>query len=368
MKVAFDYSIFSLQQFGGISRYIIKLANEINSESSVEAKVFAPLYVNQYISDLDSGICNGKKIPFIPPKTGRIFDALNCLTSSVSIHKFKPDILHHTYFPRLPPMIRSVPKVVTVHDMIHEKFSTSFGFMDRTIQLKKKAIDTADHVICVSEATKNDLLEIYNIDKASVSVVHHGWEEPPKAENSLEKYSFERPFLLYVGNRNGYKNFSNFIKDYSNDHELKYNFDVIAFGGGKFTKYEKKMFYDYKIDSDNIHQVSGDDALLSMLYRKASVFVYPSLYEGFGLPLLEAMSNSCPIVAHKVSSIPEVAGLAAEYIESNQPDEIAAAVKRVIFVKERRDELLHLGKQQLKKFSWSKCASETLRIYRNLIY
>ena len=140
-------------------------------------------------------------------------------------------------------------------------------------------------------------------------------------------------------------------------------FEIICFGGGRFTNIEWELFNQLGL-KERIKQFSGNDELLGQLYNSASVFVCPSLYEGFGLPLLEAMAHDCPVICSNTSSLPEVVGDAAELFDPFDIDSIGNALEKILFSTERREELINLGTHQLKHFSWKKCAEETLQIYK----
>lgn len=366
MKIAFDYSIFSLQKYGGISRYFVRLANSLKKRG-IEVKIFAPRHINSYVEELDKTIYHGKKITNIPAKMGRFYDLFNIFSSRKLIKNFEADIIHNTYFPRFSSLMSTLPRVVTVHDMIHEKFKSNFGFWDKTSSLKLRAIREADHIICISNSTKNDLLGLCNLDEEKISVIHHGYEKSFLFNSEEKKSNQDAPYLLFVGSRNGYKNFISFIKDYASDKELMMNFNVIAFGSSDFNSSELNLFRELKIPTSKIKHISGSDKELAQLYANASAFVYPSIYEGFGLPLLEAMAAECPVVAFHSSSIPEVAGNAAEYIYDNVPGEISLAIKKVVLSDSRKNQLIIAGRNQLNNFSWEKCADATISSYKKIL-
>ena len=145
------------------------------------------------------------------------------------------------------------------------------------------------------------------------------------------------------------------------------NFNLICFGGGEFTKAELTLFKELGLKENQIRQCSGDDQLLARLYTSASVFVYPSLYEGFGIPPLEAMSYKCPVVCSDSSSIPEVVGDAGEFFDPYSIESISLAIERVVESNILSNDLIRKGNDRLKLFSWDKCANETLKVYKSLI-
>src|SRR5258706_1095736 len=175
-----------------------------------------------------------------------------------------------------------------------------------------------------------------------------------------------RPFLLYVGDRRGYKNFLGLVQAYAASPWLRDNFRITCFGGGNFSPSERETFAALRLGDAHIRQIAGGDERLARLYRNAAVFIYPSIYEGFGIPLLEAMSLDCPIACSRSSSIPEVAGDAGEYFDPTDLDSIRHALENVLQSAHRRQELVALGRLQRQRFSWERCARETLRGYREL--
>ena len=176
-----------------------------------------------------------------------------------------------------------------------------------------------------------------------------------------------KPYLFYVGDRHGYKNFEGLLEAYTSSGLLRNNFNLVCFGGGRFTAEQKQLISEHGLSYQQVTQVIGNDVELARHYQQAAAFVYPSLYEGFGIPLLEAMTLDCPVVCSNTSSIPEVVGNAGEYFDPNNPEEIAFAIERVVGSSSHRSELINLGRDRCAQFSWKKCAEETLHIYRSIL-
>ena len=366
MKILFDYQIFTLQSYGGISRYYKCLTAELfNLNQDVE--ILAGIHRNRYISSLPDGIVSGINIKKYPPTTGRLFQYLNhCLTSQ-QIKKIKPDIIHETYYSIINSKPRTPPRIVTVYDMIHELHANMFNKNDHTTRWKKNAFNRVDHIISISRNTKNDLINFLGIAPEKISVVHLAADSLSYSENYDELFSYRKPFLLYVGSRGGYKNFSGLLKAVSTSKKIKAEFDIITFGGGKFTQKEKKILAALGFDNQQVRQISGDDHILAQLYKNATAFIYPSLYEGFGIPPLEAMACHCPVISSNSSSMPEVIGDAGEFFNPNSIEDMACAIEKVVFSESRMRELKEKGQDRLKLFSWEKCAKETLAVYQKLV-
>lgn len=367
MKIAFDSQIFTLQEYGGISRYICNLVSALSQHRDIQAKIFAPLHINAYLTDLPTQLAYENKVPRIP-KTGCLVSTLSSLLARPIINRFTPSIVHETYYSEYAYAPKSVHRVVTVYDMIHELYASEIPSHDHTSRLKKIATQRANHVICISESTRRDLIDIFDIPADKVSVVYLGFDCLTLAAEAKNEGKVKyKPYLLYVGQRRGYKNFDGFLRSYANSSWLRDNFNIVCFGGGSFTKNEFKLFTTLRLPENNISQTSGNDTKLASVYSNAALFVYPSLYEGFGIPPLEAMSLGCPVVCGNNSSIPEVAGNAAEYFTAENVDSMRVAIESVLGSSSRRNQLISLGKLRCAEFSWQRCAKETLDVYRNLM-
>lgn len=364
MRIAFDQQVFTWQEYGGISRYICSLATHLSEIPGVEAKIFAPLHVNAYLLGLPPKIRNGIKVKTLP-KTARLRINASRLIAMPLMHAFRPDIIHETYYSDWAYAPKRARRVITAYDMIHERFSDMFLQKDPITNWKKKAFARTDHVICISESTRRDLLKLFDVPAEKVSVVYLGFDAfDSEAEQSNKPQN--SPYILYVGQRGGYKNFDDFIRAYTSSEWLRNNFRIFCFGGGAFTSVEKEMLTINGVNEANIQQIGGDDSVLASCYRNAAVFVYPSLYEGFGIPPLEAMSVGCPVVCSNTSSIPEVVGTAGEYFEPTSIDSIRSTIERVLQSSERQADLTAKGFERCKLFTWEKCAAETLTVYRSL--
>lgn len=363
MKIAFDSQIFTMQKYGGISRYICSLATHLAVQEELNTRIFAPLYLNAYLAGMPQELVSSKKIPLIP-ETGRLARVISRLSMHSAIKKFSPDILHQTYYMPDHDMVPFARRVVTVYDMIHERYAGMFPFDDRTSVCKLETTRRADHVICISESTRRDLLELFNLPKSKVSVVHLGFDRL-QASSTLKTNG--KPYIFYVGHRGDYKNFKGFLHAYASSFWLRSNFDIVCFGGGVFSSSEMLLLSELKLSDTQVLQRSGSDVELADCYRDAALFVYPSLYEGFGIPPLEAMSLGCPVVCSNISSIPEVVGNAGEYFNPMDLDSIRYAMEKVLTSVERQAELIQNGQLRCAQFSWQQCALETAAIYKGLM-
>ncbi|MFM2275738.1 MAG: hypothetical protein RL211_1610 [Pseudomonadota bacterium] len=369
MKIVFDHQIFTQQSYGGISRYFVRLAQGLLALGH-QADVVAPIHRNRYLKDLPAQHVHGLQLERFPPKTGRLFMLANDHLSKLKMGNIGADLLHETYYSAKPVSTAVKRRVISVYDMIHEKYPANFSAVDPAIRFKRLAVDRADHVICISHSTKNDLCALFRVPEHKVSVVHLGYEkfnQRPDAAAALPAGQIVRPFLLYVGSRGGYKNFDRMLKAVASRPALKNDFDVLAFGGGAFNAAEQALITTLGFAPNAVRQVGGDDAVLGSLYAQAHAFVYPSVYEGFGLPPLEAMAHDCPVVTSNSSSMPEVVGNAGAYFDPLDIEAQAEAICSVAFDEQRRSELIALGRQRLPLFSWERCALETQAVYQKVL-
>lgn len=366
MRIAFDHQIFGWQEYGGISRYAYELAAELSTSCEQDVAIFSPLYVNKYLAHSPQHLkLHGIKVPAFK-HSGRVYRAINSLLVGSAIKRFEPDIVHETYFATSGVAPRSARVVLTVYDMIHERFPEYFSIASPTRREKALAVTRADHVICISEHTRRDLIEILGVPPAKTSVVHLGFSLTAAPQAAIENGAIFRPFILYVGSRTGHKNFAGLLYAYAGSPALMDEFDLVCFGGGGLTAKESELINELGIPAVKVRQVSGNDGLLGFYYQAARAFVCPSLYEGFGIPPLEAMSFGCPVVCSNTSSIPEVVGDAAEQFDPADHESMRKAIENVVGDEELRNNLIDRGRVRVGCFSWERCARETLDVYRQV--
>ncbi len=366
MKIAYDFQAFS-QRYGGVALYFSKLVTHINL-TLVKARIFSPIFQNRYVHTLSPEMVEGKFLDQYPYKSKRIIWKLNQVLSSSKISSWHPDIYHQTYYQYNPPSLGEKARVITIYDMIHELFPESFLPNDPTPNLKIKAIENADHVVCISECTRNDLIRLVGIDEKKITCIYLGVDPVMQLlEYSSIFGELYKPYLLYVGARSGYKNFLRLLNAYASSVRLKKDFNLIIVGGGPLTKNEKQAILNLHLLPDQVVAIDADHTQINALYQHASALVYPSLYEGFGLPPLEAMSNGCPVVVSNVASMPEVIGNAGVYFDPYRIDDIALAIEQVVYSDTRSEELRSIGYQKVSLFTWDRCARETLNVYKGLI-
>jgi glycosyltransferase involved in cell wall biosynthesis len=276
-------------------------------------------------------------------------------------------IWHSTYYTM--PAAWSGPVVVIVADMIYERFTHLFDRPtdEQVRQSKRRCILAADMVICISETTQRDVLQFYDIEVAKTVVV-------PLAHRPMFRLLEDRechcapptnkPFLLYVGGRRKYKNFEVLLKAYS-IWPRREEFDLVIVGGGPWSKEETQHLTRSGL-TDQVHLLADvDDRRLCLLYNQARAFVYPSLYEGFGVSLLEAMACGCPIIASHIPSTIEVAGECPIYFEPADAHSLLAAFD--VALSEKRDsERVQLGRARATHYCWDKTARQVLDVYHAL--
>ncbi len=370
VKVAFDHQTFSLQRYGGVSRYFFELASRLPAHGVSEVSVVAPLYINNYLAT-DSGrrLTRGRYLERINADglsglVPGVLLAANRIAAPLAWRGPKPDIVHETFFAD-KPVGKGRRRVVTVYDMIHELFAEETLGARKVSRAKRAAVERADHVICISENTRQDLVRLHGIDPARTSVVHLGYSLTAEANSAQPDTAGGRPTLLYVGSRTGYKNFTSLLQAYGSSPVLR-EFELIAFGGHPLLPDERKEIERLGI-ADRVRFESGSDRELAARYREASAFVFPSKYEGFGIPPLEAMSHGCPVVCSNAGSIPEVVGDAGAYFDPNNPEELRSALEGVATSEALQADLRARGHARLHEFSWDKCAAATAAIYREII-
>ncbi|MHB1587484.1 MAG: glycosyltransferase family 4 protein [Acidiferrobacteraceae bacterium] len=367
MRIAFDHQIFGWQQYGGISRYVYELARNLSEYPDHQVRIVAPLHINQYIADAGEDLnISGMRVPDLP-KSGPVYRMISALVERSLLRRWRPDIVHETYYAGRNPASPHAKIIITVYDMIQERLGQRTARGNDAVRQKLRAVQRADHIICISQHTREDLMDLFSIPEEKTSVVYLGFSLTQQGRKREDMTPAPNPYLLFVGNRGGYKNFTAMLKAYAQSKILREHYDLLCFGGGRLTAGERRMVAELGLRDDAVRQYSGGDNQLSDLYHGAAALIYPSLYEGFGIPPLEAMSADCPVACSNASALPEVVGDAAELFDPRDLGAIQQAMERVVGDPGLRDTLIKAGRGRIRGFSWARCAQETLAIYEHAL-
>lgn len=361
MRVAIDEQIFVAQRFGGISRMFVSLMEEFqrHPELDVDLQPMVNRVVNHYL--LDS------------PALAADLDVREAASTWTALAGYlttprpraRVDLVHNTFY--LPHGLAGYPgarRVVTVHDMIPELMPRTRRRLD-FITLKKAYVDRADHVICVSEATRRDLVSVYGTPKAPVSIIHHG-VDPMFRPGAAPVPGLPAEYLLYVGNRSQYKDVDTLYRAFA---DLAHRFPSLALvlvGGGALRPSERAVLTRLGV-LDRVSQHALPDSQLPGAYAHATAFVFPSRHEGFGLPVLEAMACGVPTVLARATSLPEVGGEAAAYFTPGDGDELSVVIGDLMDDDTRRADLVERGRARAGQFAWQEAAARTARVYADVL-
>jgi glycosyltransferase involved in cell wall biosynthesis len=369
MKILYDHQIFTSQIYGGISRYFTVLVEHMHNDKGDLSYLFPSFLSNNYYLKKSNVIKTKKFFDGVHFRGKyRIINTLNRRISKKNICQGNYEIFHPTYYdPYFLKYIGNKPFVLTIYDMIHEIYPEMFTKKDKTAQWKKLLADKANKIIAISKCTKRDIIKHLRIEENKIEVIYLG-SSLFQSEDEKEHIDISIPekYLLYVGSRDDRKNFIFFIKAIADFLKNNKGIQVICAGGHSFNDNEMKVLEEYEIQ-DQVHQIDIDDKGLTFLYKRAIAFIYPSLYEGFGLPILESFSCGCPVICSNSSSLPEVAGEAALYFDPLSKEDIFEKISEIYNSKNSRKYLIKEGYNQLKKFSWGKTYQETKEVYRSIL-
>ena len=358
MRVAFDEQIFSLQPYGGISRLYFEAAREFLTDTShgVEIDRMNCPVVNEYVlSDARITTSLGlrrSKSPYRalshyftrPPRRGDV------------------DVFNSTFY--LPRVLADYPKakrVVTVFDLIPEIMPATRRRLD-FLTRKRAHLRAADHIICISESTRRDLLRIYPEVRAPITVAYPGVSEIFRTPGP-HTLALPIPYVLHVGNRSGYKDGMAVARAFATLASAFPDLTLLYVGGGPLRKDEEQVLKGLGISS-RVKQLSLSDDEMPTAYQQALLTVYPSRYEGFGLPVVEAMAAGCPVLLSNSSSLPEVGGSAARYFTPGDVTALANLMRDVLRDDSQKQQMTVSGHERSLMFTWSNYAASTLQAYK----
>lgn len=371
MEVVIDGVIYQLQAYGGISRLyseilprMCELDDSLQLSLLTKGQLKQPLPEHPRIKHLAIPLINRYLRP------GRMWKPIVLLAErfvrQLWIGRGKGKIWHSTYYTMPEKWEGSM--VITVVDMIPERFAGLFNGPENNQfrEQKRLCVQEADAVICISETTRQDVRRFYGLNTDSICVVPLACSDVFRQLEHCEvglKMPIRKPFLLYVGIRAHYKNSDALIQAYSIWSQRK---DVaLVFVGKPWLADEENHLAALGIQ-DWVHLLTDtDDETLCHLYNQAAAFVFPSFYEGFGMPLLEAMACGCPIIASHIPSTIEVAGDCPIYFEPTEVDDLVRAFN-VALSEGRSTECVQAGLKRVKSYSWDKTATKILEVYREV--
>ena len=368
MKIGIDIRVLARGTRTGVEEYTINLlSNLLTFDPKINYQLFYNAYqkvdLNYPWISLPNVKLNDFKIPnrffFI---SARYFNQpkIDKLLGNVDIY-FNPHFF-------IAPVSQKCKKVVAFHDLSFEHYPEFFSWRKRIWQKflmnAKREAQKADKIIAVSESTKSDLINFYKIEPNKIKVIYSGVGEQFKQINNnniREKYNLPKKFILYFGTIEPRKNIIGLIKAF----ELLKDKDCqLVIAGAKGWLYQDifKVASKSKKRKNIIFTGFVEESDKPYLYNLSELFVYPSFFEGFGFPPLEAMACGIPTIVSTNSSLPEVVGKAALMVDATNIDELAWSIEIALSNKELRKRLIKDGLIQAKKFSWQKCAQETLSV------
>lgn len=382
MKVLFDHQAFTMQYFGGVSKCFCELIMHrpvgMDFEISIEQSNNIHLRDSNLLPNLQPvGLDFRSLFPqfnfkgkhwvysHIISNLYATTEKLNERKSIDAIIKGNFDVFHPTFFSTyFLPHINKKPFVITIHDMTPELFPQYFRNAKEETARKKKLCEKASCIIAVSSKTKSDLVKLFGIDDKKIHVVYHG---APSVSTFRADSAINGEYFLYVGQRDAYKNFEKTLHDFSIFCSKHKDVKLVC-TGSPFTGKELYLIDTLKIKK-NIEHIKASESEMHALYQHAIAFIYPSLYEGFGMPILEAFANKCPVLLNNTSCFPEIGGDAALYFESDAKESNLCELLEYIYGAPDtiRRGLVEKGLLRVKGFSWSESSFNLLEVYKSCI-
>ena len=370
MKIFLDPQIFYLQKFGGISRIYAEFWSNCKDKKDVE--IICPLFYSENLHLREKNLYP-KRLSFLFDKNypgkkyiNAILKRINKLKANHALGKNDFDIFICTYYePYFIDRIHNKPYIATVFDMIHEIFPEYFGGEESLKSNKRTVCEKSNKIVAISASTKRDILKFYpTIPEDKVRVIY--LSQSIDTNETMNISWLPSKYILFIGNRGMYKQFDTLLKAmitvFEKDNEIK----IVCAGGGKFSVSEIENLKAMNLQ-DKVIQHNFQDNELNTIYHKAEMFVFPSEYEGFGIPALESMICGCPVILSKTSSLPEIAEDAALYFEPNNVIALTDAINNILKDKTLKESLIAKGYAQAAKFSWEKMTDEYLETAKEIL-
>ena len=380
MKILFDDVAFDQSPYSGVSRYLTQIIANLPPQAMSTLPILETSNIYLQLPPFNIPVARHSFQTFFPqtpfPGKRRIFNLLSRLAFPLFptaerrnrnefyrlLHLLDFDILHltsaHYYGTHWKDCIGKRPIIVTLHDVIPEKLL----HQQDAERERRRIIRCATRFIAVSETTKRDFIGLYGVPEEKVDVVYHG---PSYSFPVRNEPLFPWPYLLYVGKRNGYKNFRFFVRAIAPWLQARTQFRLVC-TGRPFNPDEIRLLNGLRIANRCIARFVPEEDM-GTLYHHAFAFVYPSRYEGFGIPILDAFESGCPTILNNASCFPEIGGDAALFFEDGNAASLLDALVKLEVDSEFRNRLSKAGKTRARLFSWKTAAEQTFRSYERAI-
>lgn len=373
MKIGIDGSRAFIKKRTGIEEYSYQVIKNLRGKL-IEDKIFLYIRKNQ---EIDFELPENWKI-----KTINFWRFWTQIGLSLEMLFHKVDVLFipaHTV-----PWIHPKNTIVTIHGLEYEFCPKAYSFWEK-IYMRcsiKNSCKWAKKIIAVSENTKKDLINLYGVAEDKISVIYEGYEDKKQETRDKEQENFKfqitnaksnpnekilKPYLLFIGRLEERKNIIGIIEAFEilkEKYKISHKLVLAGKPGYGFDKIQSKI-QDTRYNNQIILPGFVSEEQKWDLLKNSEAFLFPTLYEGFGIPILEAQSVGTPIVTTIVSSIPEVAGEGALLVDPKKPEEIAQAVQKILVSEELKKDLIQKGLENVKRFSWEKCAEEIVEVLKN---
>lgn len=369
MRVLFDDEVFFRQRYGGVSRIFAKLIEGIEQSREHQLLFDCNYSENEYLLQLKPNTNSFLK-PYQFPLKGKLIRGIYGWYSHQktinTISKQKVDVFHPTFYANyyLQALNKAnLPMVFTVHDLIHEQTPNNAHYAQMA-KMKEENLKIAKQIIVVSEHTKKDLLRIYPfVNPELIHVIHLAQSLPQqgKKPNFLPEH-----YILFTGERGGYKNFVSLLHAFANISKSNPDLQLYCAGSAPFSDEELSLANRLNIKS-KLHHARLSDEELRYVYQHAKLFVFPSTYEGFGIPMLEAFNAGTPVIANNATSLPEVGGDAAYYTDATNVNELSKAILDVLTNQNLRQQLIEKGFKREQQFTWQNHINHTLQVYQKAV-
>jgi glycosyltransferase involved in cell wall biosynthesis len=369
MRILYDHQAFSLQNTGGITLYFFELLRYLRTVPDAESATLLGFTSTTWpLKSLETPSNKLVHWGSRPVASGMATYALNeLLLNPLAAIAGRFDVYHSTLY-RFMPGVRADARIATHHDCVQERFPHLFPDSARILRTKRRMFHQADLILCVSAASREDLLHFYNVDPARTRVVHNGVSLPERSARGADELAriVRRPFLLYVGIRASYKNFDGLLRAFARSG-LYRKMDLLTLGGGPVTAAEQQMIRTLGLAGAIVSVPYAAPDLLAEAYAQANTLVYPSFYEGFGIPPLEAMSSGTPALVARNPATTEICADAAIFFNPDDEAEFAEKLINVVEDAAVRQQHVERGRVVAARYHWTRTAEQTVAAYRSLL-